>query len=29
LANELGPVSEHARNDLVNVIDGEHDATKA
>jgi hypothetical protein len=28
-ANELGPVGAHARNDLVDVIDGEHDATEA
>ena len=27
LTNELSPVFEHVRNDSVNVIDGEHDAT--
>ena len=28
-ANELGPVGAHARNESVDVIDGEHDATDA
>src|SRR5437764_15338242 len=29
LADELGPVGEHARDDGVDVIDGEHNATEA
>jgi hypothetical protein len=27
LADELGAVSPHAGNDVVDVVDGEHDAT--